>query len=720
VQNLIKSRKNFFCMQCSECSYQWRDPVMRFCGRCGNPLSIFSSSSSTESSSSSSSSLALPSLSSSKTISFEEMVLSPYFQKEDTKIKDEKIIKEKEKKNKNSNLDHARKRRKVIKDKQIISKKKLSKHSSDENLNSESDNEKGSKESLNPLMSIPLNRHTSPGTELGDILAELRILPAPSNTNNSITSQLTPPTGPGPGTILIGNEGGSSRNDSKRNTSNNTETRPCKHRYLICRQHLCHHICCMKSRSNANVINEKVKSKKRGLKSQLKRRRRASAIASYDSAASPPPSPPPSSSSSASSSSSLSSFPISVNNINNPKKNKTKIKIKKKNLNTQESDNEISTSSKSIPMDETTSNTHSNIIGKKKLAAGKLLTGHGVICGECKLAATESTPVYDLPSWGGRLCVDCQYNALISKSMAIKNYGLRTKDLEQLPFHTKPNPFNKYFEPMKLYTRVEVEELAIEKWGSLDACSGRRRKTVSRKGSKPQRRSERLKDKNDNEENTNTTTTNNHEEDDEDTEIDNISQELEKQELTTTTTTTTTITTTHQTRRKKQQQNRDKNKRNDSVSDPKLTTKKGFIDSSDSDLPLSAFQQQQQEQSSSSSSSSTSKPMVLLPSKDKALLPVIESEDESDFPLSRLKKRAERRKNKREKQISLNKDSSKMDISPGISVRVHNSNKKQNNKKNNANSNKRSGKRKNKTLQVRATETENSAGDEGDNEEEDQ
>jgi len=154
-----------------------------------------------------------------------------------------------------------------------------------------------------------------------------------------------------------------------------------------------------------------------------------------------------------------------------------------------------------------------------------------------------------------------------------------------------------------------------------------------------------------------------------------------------------------------------------------LTTKKELIDSSDSDLPLSAFQQQQQQQqqSSSSSTSSTSKPMVLLPSKDKPL-PVIESEDESDFPLSRLKKRAERRKNKREKQISLNKDSSKMDISPGISVRgIHNSsNKKQNNKKNNANSNKRSGKRKNKTLQVRATETENSAGDEGDNEEEDQ
>lgn len=53
------------------------------------------------------------------------------------------------------------------------------------------------------------------------------------------------------------------------------------------------------------------------------------------------------------------------------------------------------------------------------------------------------------------------------KKDALKEYRLREKDLESIPYTSLPNPVNPFFQPMKFYPRWRLMEACLARHGSL-------------------------------------------------------------------------------------------------------------------------------------------------------------------------------------------------------------------------------------------------------------
>ncbi|MEW5306743.1 MAG: hypothetical protein WDW36_009186 [Sanguina aurantia] len=72
----------------------------------------------------------------------------------------------------------------------------------------------------------------------------------------------------------------------------------------------------------------------------------------------------------------------------------------------------------------------------------------------------------------------------IAKTHAKAIYCLSDKDLQQLTPSEKKNPMSKFLAPMKLYKKSELEELAVTKFGSMEAVTAEREKRDDKRASR--------------------------------------------------------------------------------------------------------------------------------------------------------------------------------------------------------------------------------------------
>lgn len=87
-------------------------------------------------------------------------------------------------------------------------------------------------------------------------------------------------------------------------------------------------------------------------------------------------------------------------------------------------------------------------------------------CTDCNKQTIRKHPILEIP-----LCQKCQVEndekyKYITKTKAMGEYRLKSKDLEKLKRHEVDNPYYKKAAPMQLYLLNQVQELSRSKWGA--------------------------------------------------------------------------------------------------------------------------------------------------------------------------------------------------------------------------------------------------------------
>ncbi|KAH0819432.1 hypothetical protein GEV33_003359 [Tenebrio molitor] len=83
------------------------------------------------------------------------------------------------------------------------------------------------------------------------------------------------------------------------------------------------------------------------------------------------------------------------------------------------------------------------------------------------------------------LCRDLEEHKLITKTEALNMYLLRDYDLDKreppLKYITRKNPHNVRWGEMKLYLQLQIEERALEVWGSEEQIEEERQRRKEKK-----------------------------------------------------------------------------------------------------------------------------------------------------------------------------------------------------------------------------------------------
>lgn len=90
-----------------------------------------------------------------------------------------------------------------------------------------------------------------------------------------------------------------------------------------------------------------------------------------------------------------------------------------------------------------------------------------------------------LEAFNEAICSVCKLKTddfdFLTKSNAANEYLLPDDVFRVLPFHTKNNPFNSSWTPMKLYLRKHVRGVALKRYGSAESIEEERRRRETKK-----------------------------------------------------------------------------------------------------------------------------------------------------------------------------------------------------------------------------------------------